>query len=290
MGSQPDVDAAVNKRGIIVCSGECALTDVADLLIEADHTSVLVVDDSGNRLGVLTENDLMAVCATGADLKSKVKHWLRSGNARLPQDTVQMLTVDKATLLIEAARQMFLQRNSRQACHHLLVKTPAGDINWILSAMDIVKAIASQCTGLGTVARVADVMKTRVVLPECVRSAPLVQAVRTMFEANQNCVMVVDGDCENAEDKRIHDVITPRDFLHALAGRDIACATVADWLRGTIVTSLELRRISPHAMLLDAAKKMASTNMHHLVVIEPGSCEIQGVVSCLDVVCFLGQS
>lgn len=321
------VGTAIGERGVIICRSILTLTDAADLLIGSDHTSALVMDDVDVVLGVLTENDLLAAFVEGVGREAKVARWLRGGDARFPRGALPVLTVERTTPLVWAAHQMQMQRTEDRACHHLLVKSPKGQISWILSAMDIVRALVVQASNfnppvvpgstdetpttimeqythpiatLGQTLmgdkKVADAMKARVELPELPLGAPLAQAFREMFMSRQNCALVVDDDKDKRQRKsadadglkRVHGLITPRDLLHAFAEGTPADTTLEGWLRGT-KSRFEMRTIAPSRTLLEAAEEMASMNMHHLVVVEPGSSDVQGVLSCLDVVCVVGH-
>lgn len=311
--SEPDtVGLAVGKRSVIVCPSTLSLTDAADLLIEANHTAALVVDISGAVLGVLTENDFLAAFAEGVSRDATVARWLRGDYARLPRSKLELLTVEDSTPISEATAQMRLQRDRDgfHACHHLLVRRRDGGISGIVSAMDIARAlvvlgpdarrsvvrdvIALCFCSVPTLAEelvndvtVVSAMKKRQDLAECSADTPLELAFRQMFGSKQNCVLVVDNndDSPGKDFKRVLGVITPRDLLHAFAGHLPNDTTSGGWLQETKSSEryLEMRTIAPSVGLLEAAHIMARSNMHHLIVAE--SFEIQGILSCLDLVC-----
>uniref|UniRef100_A0A7S1MLR6 CBS domain-containing protein n=1 Tax=Alexandrium catenella TaxID=2925 RepID=A0A7S1MLR6_ALECA len=307
--------------GLIVCPGSASLADAAVLLTSTERTAALAIEGLGSTLGLLTENDLLQAFVGGAARDCNVAGWLRSARARLPQCMLPALTVGASTTMKEAARQMYLQTGSSNSRHHLVVEA-CGSVHGVLSALDIVKVLwlAGLCSsadgseGEGTVPEVrgfedleppaallaelvGDItveaaMKPREALPECPWEAPLTQAFAAMAAAGQNCVVAVGEEEEDGGQGRphrpVHGVITPRDLLHVLAGDVPVSTAVGSWLLGS-QRGHEPREVAPGAGLVEAAANMATGRVHHLVVKEPSSRRVAGILSALDVVCAIGR-
>mmetsp|Transcript_132594 Transcript_132594/g.369663 ORF Transcript_132594/g.369663 Transcript_132594/m.369663 type:complete len:158 (-) Transcript_132594:221-694(-) len=131
-------------------------------------------------------------------------------------------------------------------------------------------------------ATVAEIMKPRATLPTCLSSATLAQALKSLIDSRQNCVLIVDADA------KVLGVATPRDALRAFAEHMRLDVAMGHWLRG-LQSSLRLRVVRPDAWLTDAAHMMASGSIHHLVVAPPGTEEILGVVSSSDLAQAIGS-
>mmetsp|Transcript_45649 Transcript_45649/g.83600 ORF Transcript_45649/g.83600 Transcript_45649/m.83600 type:complete len:365 (-) Transcript_45649:148-1242(-) len=306
------VGAVVRKRGpCVVCPSDATLTDSADKLMEFDRTAALVEDDEGAILGVITVNDLLVAFAEGVGWEASVARWLRAGDARMPEKLVPALSVRTSTTLKEAALLMKAQRGSDHASHHVVVKDAAGSIVGVLSALDLARGLCSlseqaelqmmaegdeeylkaqaASSTLSEMVRgktVSAAMKPRALLPECAGSSSLAQAFRVMFLTRQNCVAIVDheGDADmDGGHRNVNGIITPRDLLRAFAEHVTGDTTASGWLRG-LESSLEKRTVAADATLLEAADIMTSNDVHHLVVVAPGTDEVVGILSSLDLV------
>eukprot|EP00418_Pyrodinium_bahamense_P008971 CAMPEP_0179105942 /NCGR_PEP_ID=MMETSP0796-20121207/49226_1 /TAXON_ID=73915 /ORGANISM="Pyrodinium bahamense, Strain pbaha01" /LENGTH=354 /DNA_ID=CAMNT_0020803941 /DNA_START=91 /DNA_END=1155 /DNA_ORIENTATION=- len=303
------VGTITGKKGLVMCSLRASLTDATDLLIGADRTAALVLDDDGTPVGVLTENDLLLAYVEGVHWECSVELWLHGKEARLPQNLLPALSIRTTATLGEAARQMRAQRGGDQACHHLLVKDETDAVRGVLSALDVARALASLSSELEEMAPghaglslhgagqsanslvaelvgdalVEEAMKPRDALPACPLRAPLVEAFKEMASTKQNCVLIV---ANTGSRKHVHGIITPRDLLRAFAEHMPGDTSAGRYLRG-LQASMEPRTIAPSAGLVDAAALMAASSLHHLVVREPGSSEVAGVLSALDILCYV---
>jgi len=138
---------------------------------------------------------------------------------------------------------------------------------------------------------VSSAMKPRAQLPECAGSSSLAQAFRVMFLTRQNCVAIVDheGDAEmDGGTRNVNGIITPRDLLRAFAEHVAGDTTASGWLRG-LESSIEKRTIAPDASLLEAADIMTANDVHHLVVVAPGTDDVVGILSSLDLVSAISE-
>eukprot|EP00930_Biecheleria_cincta_P036487 TRINITY_DN25010_c0_g1_i2.p1 TRINITY_DN25010_c0_g1~~TRINITY_DN25010_c0_g1_i2.p1 ORF type:complete len:698 (+),score=112.18 TRINITY_DN25010_c0_g1_i2:48-2141(+) len=216
------------------------------------------------------------------------------------------------------------------ACHHLLVCQSSSDSSGhekqikILSALDIamglIDAVAVQTAGSDAGAAgnaavetaamtVQHAMKERCDVSCCRMTDTLDEAFRTMFDSHQNCVLV-ESESESSHaaqpsrdahgvpaKSRVVDVITSNDAILVLAARqtnkDAQGSSIAGWLEksASVRKTIGDRAIVADAHLFDAARAMALSESHHLMVLAaPGSEEITGVISALDVVCALGAN
>ncbi|CAE8648012.1 unnamed protein product [Polarella glacialis] len=83
--------------------------------------------------------------------------------------------------------------------------------------------------------------------------------------------------------------ITTADVLRAYSDRLVGAGpALADWLPGSRGSPAK-RVVSVQASVRVAAAVMAKTGMHHLLVVEPESLDIVGVVSALDISCAIGR-
>uniref|UniRef100_A0A7S1WR73 CBS domain-containing protein n=1 Tax=Alexandrium catenella TaxID=2925 RepID=A0A7S1WR73_ALECA len=294
------------SKGIVVCPAKASLTDAADLLIQGDRSAAIVVDEADKTIGVLTENDLLLAYVEGVHWECTVELWLHGKEARLPEDLLPQLTVRTSASLGEAARMMREQRGGHHACHHLLVKDESDNIQGVLSALDVARALSGLSSELLEMvpgvhehgqehmandlvselvgdATAEEAMKPRGILPVCPMRVRLVDAFQEMVTMRQNCVLIVDNA---ANSRRVRGIITPRDLLRAFAEHMSGDTSAGRYLRG-MQASLEPRTIAPTASLIDAAALMSGNALHHLVVREPGCEEVTGVLSSLDLLSFM---
>ena len=280
-----------------------SLTDAADVMMYRGRTSVLVHDENGRTLGVITVNDLLSAFVEGVGFEAKVAKWLRAGDARLPGMALPTLSLRSSTTLQEAAKHMAGQKKTDHASHHAVITDNTNQsIIGVLSALDVARSICGfvEAEASDTVKEllgdkiVADAMKPRAALPEISEESTLAQAFRDMFASRQNCIVVVEAKEEmepspkrmkgsRTDPKRIKGVITLRDVLRAFAEHMSGETTVMRWLRG-LDASIEPRTISQSMTLAEAAEIMASNTLHHLLVLDPESMEVDGVLSSLDLV------
>ena len=187
---------------------------------------------------------------------------------------------------------MASQRLTHFACHHLLVEGGAPGSHQILSALDITSALCNGELGADAVGKlrserlVSDVMKLRGTVPECKGSDPIKRAFDYLLSAEQNCALVVQE-----HSNFVYGVITPRDALRAYGEHIPEGTAVGGWLRGlrAETSKVEPRRVASNASLLEAAQAMVAGSVHHLCVVAPGTDDVVGVVSCLDIVCRIGE-
>ncbi|CAE8711419.1 unnamed protein product, partial [Polarella glacialis] len=169
--------------------------------------------------------------------------------------------------------------------------------------------------------KVSQVMKSRAIVPTCQLSDNLTDAFRMLLDKRQNCAVVVSGgSCMELESNTEHPqnrvtaasaataekqakgsqeesviddlspvygIITTADALRAFLEYHTGVrSNLASWIRGIQASPGEApkRSIPGDASLAAAAQAMATAGVHHLLVLEPRSSAVIGVVSALDVV------
>mmetsp|Transcript_1145 Transcript_1145/g.3818 ORF Transcript_1145/g.3818 Transcript_1145/m.3818 type:complete len:345 (+) Transcript_1145:77-1111(+) len=293
------VASIVGLHGTVVCPGSATLSDVADLLMAGDCSAAAVVVDDGTFLGAITENDIARAYVEGSDeghpstaaAGIAAGAWLRSGMARCPASLADAMTVRTSTPLCEAAERLRAMALGDFACRHLLVRDAAGKLRGMLSSLDLAGAFCSSGPGMEEVGRrighaaVVDVMKPRAALPTCPRGGTLGQALRSMLEARQNCVLVTDADfCPAAQ-----GVVTPRDAMRAFVEHVPLDVTVGHWMRG-LKSALLPRIVASDMPLACAAQIMACYSIHHLVAVSPATGDVEGVLSSCDLAHAVGSA
>eukprot|EP00933_Yihiella_yeosuensis_P042985 TRINITY_DN37668_c0_g1_i2.p1 TRINITY_DN37668_c0_g1~~TRINITY_DN37668_c0_g1_i2.p1 ORF type:complete len:824 (+),score=178.53 TRINITY_DN37668_c0_g1_i2:111-2474(+) len=168
---------------------------------------------------------------------------------------------------------------------------------------------------------VGQAMKPRAIVPACAVNESLYDAFSTLQDSQQNCALVVgpssvgddeaqepaldvdldeaeEGEIEAAEGERKEEflltgsvcgIITGADVLRAFSEKQSGkAATVGGWVRGLHVNCSD-RTIAANARLAEAAAAMALIGIHHLLVVEPGTPDVIGVISALDIVSAIGD-
>jgi len=132
---------------------------------------------------------------------------------------------------------------------------------------------------------VADAMRLRSDIASVTASSLLDVAMATMIADRHNCVLVVD----DASPSEVLGIITPRDVLRAWTERISGSVQVGGWLRG-VRSSLE-RTVKADLDLREAATTMASSSLHHLLVLScAGGSQVVGVISSLDIAHAIGSA
>jgi len=288
------VGCIVGQHGTVKCPGATPLTEVADLLIASDRSAAAIVDEEGNLLGAITENDVVQAYAEGSEFNYMVTAavWLRGGRARCPGALADEAIVTTATPLTEAAGRMRSRALGEGACRHLLVQDEYGALRGVLSSLDLARALCGSGAGMEEVDRrvgattVAEVMKPRAALPSCASTGTMEQALKVMLHSHQNCVLVVDMGTGGSH---MLGVVTPRDALRAFAEHIRLDVSVGHWLRG-VRSALAPRMVLPGSWVADAARIMADSSVHHLLVVQPGSEEVVGVISSSDIAHAMGSA
>jgi len=248
-------------KGLITCPPTTSLGQVATLLTEHHVHSLIIADQVGTPLGIISDFDLLAGEWLSVDEESL--NAMRKLTAR-DLMTVPIESVDADTLTGTAAKRM-----AEKNIHRMLV-TEAGKPVGIISISNFVSGIAAQ----EPVKRktVGDVMSDAFLV--CREDTPVLSAARTMTQAGWRSIVVV-----NAKGKLL-GFITGRDLVH-LAGKD-----VDENLKVSQFTNRKILTIDINASLQQAADLMIQNHRHRVVVIDssdPDSFPL-GVISSFDIV------
>ena len=248
------------NNGLITCKPNATLGEVAVLLNKHRVHALVVADDNGDPLGIISDFDLLA------------GEWLSSDSQSL--DTMKTLTasdlmshpVDSIETNISLADAV--QRLINKDISRLLV-TEKGQAVGVISLSDFVASVAgSQKAQRETV---GDVMSDAILV--CRGKTPITVAARAMTSTGWRSVLVVD-----AKGKTL-GVISGQDMLQ-FVGKDIdPQKTVRDIMHPALTIEI-------NASLRDAADKMIQNHHHRLVVIDgddPNAFPL-GIISSVDIV------
>ena len=247
-------------NSLITCKPNATLGEVAGLLHQHRVHALIVTNDNGNHLGIISDFDLLA------------GEWLSSDPESL--NTMRTLTasdlmshpvdfVESGIPLAEAVNILIEKDISR-----LLVtenEKPVG----VISLSDFVAGIAG--TQKAKRETVGDVMSDAILV--CRGKTPLTVAARAMTSTGWRSVLVVDAK------GKVLGVISGRDLLQ-FVGKDIdPQQTVRDVMHPPLTIDI-------NASLREAADKMIQNHHHRLVVIDaedPNAFPL-GLISTFDIV------
>jgi CBS domain-containing protein len=243
---------------VVTCAPSTSLADAAALLMANEVHALVVNDDGGRPLGVLSDFDLLAGEWLGTDEDSLAA--LRGMRADELMSS-PAVTVAAGAPIAEAARQLHEERLGR------LVVVDGERTAGVLSLADVVGSLVELPTARATV---ADVMSRGLVV--CAADTTLTQAARAMHERHSRSLVVVDA------------AGAP---LGVVTGHDVA-GRVADGAGNGAVADLihPPLTIAPQATLSAAADEMLEREVHRLLVVDPdrpGSMPL-GMISTRDIV------
>mmetsp|Transcript_40824 Transcript_40824/g.117271 ORF Transcript_40824/g.117271 Transcript_40824/m.117271 type:complete len:671 (-) Transcript_40824:163-2175(-) len=275
-----------------VCNKGATLREAATILASSGRTSTaLALADETSSPRLLTEHDIMRAFVDGWAPDATAESWLLTKpnpETSIPQHVV----VPRSVRLVEAAWLMLsAPKPGVDPCHHLVVKCTKGTGGgWlgVFSALDIARGLAgidSELEAAKTGAdqtRVSVVMKTLESVPTCKPEDTLQHAMGRMISARQSAIMVMRSDGQ-------FDLITPRSALQALAAGIPPDCVVGEFVSSRAFMSYSgadegPREIGPELSLLEAAAIMTQSSMHHLIVKDPKTSRLVGILSSLDLV------
>ncbi len=119
----------------ITVSGEARITDAARKMYESNVGSVLVVDDEGKLIGILTRRDLIYLLASGVAVKDPKVSLYMSESVITAKDEDNLKEI--------------LDRMSESGVRHVAIVDTIGRPKGVISMWDILMFIARHCiTGL----------------------------------------------------------------------------------------------------------------------------------------------
>lgn len=113
------------KRAPVSVKPNATLRDVARILTENNIGIVVVVDDTGKPLGVVSERDIVKALAKGASLDDRALDYGTRGN---------LLTISR-----DGEPQEAIKRMRDRGTRHILVLNPDGSLAGVLSIRDLLE-------------------------------------------------------------------------------------------------------------------------------------------------------
>jgi CBS domain-containing protein len=247
-------------KGLITCKPGATLGEVAGLLNRYRVHALVVMDEDGNPLGIISDFDLLAGEWLSSDAKSfnTMRTLTASDLMSHPVDSVE------TNIALADAVHMLIDKDISR-----LLVTDQGKAIGVISISDFVASIAgSQNTKRGMV---GDVMSDAILV--CRGKTPLSVAARAMTSTGWRSVLVVD-----AKGKTL-GVISGRDLVQ-FVGKDIDPQQTVRDIMHTALT------IDINASLREAADKMIQNHHHRLVVMDTDDPDAfpLGVISTFDIV------
>ncbi|CAE7241027.1 unnamed protein product [Symbiodinium pilosum] len=272
------------------CSAQLPLREVAKLFLSTGQAAGCVVNELGDPVGVITEDDILQSYVQGAPWTTTVGQWMRGGGG-VAFDAPGLEKTRSEQPLREALPSLRQAPSRRAARPQLLVEQQpsAGYAGGLLSARSIVQALAEgqardllDLLGLCHSTRwsVKDVM-------EPVDQAPMLRAGFTIRELLQELLASPSRAALVMDGSRIRGLATVADALWAFDQQ--LSHTLEAWNRlasrpGRL--ALNGQSIPADADLTQALTALASPDSatRHLVAMEPGTSNVVGVVSPEQVV------
>jgi CBS domain-containing protein len=247
--------------GVLSCSSDNSLGQVAQLLAQHHVHSLFIFNDEPLPVGVITDYDVMAGEWLSGDAESlSVMRKMTAGE--LMTTPVEMVDADESA--DDAAARM--RENSIRRLLVIDEGKPVG----VLSVSDFIADLASKIPVKRE--KVSDVMSDAYLV--CRDKTPLSAALRAMSDAGWRSVVVV-----NAQGKP----------LGIFSGLDlIACCDQDKGLDSILVKDVmhPALMIRMDASLQDAAKLMIESHHHRLLVTDSDDADLLplGVISSFDIV------
>jgi CBS domain-containing protein len=246
--------------GLLTCSPQATLGEVAALLARHHVHALVVVDEQKQPLGIISDFDLLA------------GEWLSAD----PQSLATMRSLSAGDLMSSPVASVESDVSLRTAVLTMIDKDinrllvmEKGTAVGVISISDFVSSIAMQEKPRRQT--VADVMSDAILV--CRAKTPLISAARTMTQAGWRSVLVVDSRGKPL------GVVSGKDLLLYVDDGLDENLTVADIMHSAITIDI-------NAPLRQAADLMITHHYHRLVVVDqsdPQSFPL-GVISSFDIV------
>jgi len=235
--------AELMSSPVITCAGDATLGEVAALLLEHRIHGVVVPDETGEAVGVVSDSDLLAGEWLAADDDSLMT--MRALTAR-DLMTSPPVTIDAEADAADAAARLRAERLAR-----LFVTARAGVVG-VVATSDLVRLLVRPITARATV---ADVMTRGIVI--CRGDTTAAQAARAMTDRRSRELVVCSAE------GRALGVVTGSDLLPLIAA-DKTDVPVTELMH-------EPLSIARGETLREAADQMLEHAVHRLLVVDPAA-------------------
>lgn len=249
-------------KGLITCSPDIPLGQVAVLLTEKHVHALVVTDATGKPVGLISDFDLLTGEWLSTDLDSlATMKRLTAGKLM----TSPMDTIEAAAPWQEAAHLMLEKQD------HRLVVTEHGEAVGIVSITDLVAAISTQTKAARET--VGDVMSYPFLV--CRDKTPIIAAARIMTQTHWRSVVVIDSSGKPL------GIVTGQDLLWHVDQNGIY-----ENLNVDDIMSKPLTTIDVHDSLHEAANLMIQKRQHRVIVVDKNETNgfPLGLVSSFDIV------
>jgi len=241
----------IASSSILSCHLDTPLFEAAKLMAESKCSSVIIVDDVENPVGIWTEGDALDVdLSSESVLKNPISTFMSS-----PIETIS------SKILIDEASSTFRARSFR----HFLVVDDLGRAVGVVSQTDVVlcQKIDQYLfnKSVGTILR-----KPLLILNEL---DSIVEASHKMRASHVDVVAIRDatGKCIG--------IVTECDIVNAIAGQKIS-SCLGD------VASRPIKTISQDSSLFQARNSLAGNNVRHMGITDDSGV-ILGILSFTDI-------
>ena len=254
-------------KGLLTCRKDISLGEVASLLTGQHIHALIVADETGQPLGIISDFDLLAGEWLSVD-KESLAAMRKLTAADLMTSPVD--TIDANMTLKDAARTMLEKR-----VHRLMVTEndmPVG----VISISDFVASIAREIKARRET--VGDVMTDALLV--CRNTAPIRSAAETMIQTRWRSMVVLDAK------GKPQGVITGRGLMKFMKENGVDENLTAEDVMQPSLTTIDV-----NASLNEAANLMIQNHRHRLIVTdkrEPDGFPL-GIISSFDIVAAMAR-
>ncbi len=229
------------REGLITCPELASFGEVARLLAEHRVHALVVTNDDGLPVGVLSDVDLLA------------GEWLSTDEDDLDVmrrfSAGDLMTHPIVTIDVTAPARIIAERFEEMRVSRLVV-TKQGKPVGILSISDLVASLAEPAAERRVV---RDVMSRAIVV--ALGDTPVAAAARAMTQLRSRAIVVADRT------GRVMGLVTGHDLIR-LHLWDVEARTIAELMRSPVT-------IGPDETLREAADLMLRHETHPLLVVDP---------------------
>jgi CBS domain-containing protein/PAS domain-containing protein len=232
----------IASKQLVLSSKSESIAAVVKKMADQRVSSVIIVDEVQQPLGIFTETDLLEVMCSKVELSQSAVEFCTSNFLMVSEHT----SVEEAQVRAHAA-----------GARHVLVKGSDGSLSGLLSETDFQKNV--QKSVLQKFSQVHRVMDVHAIMLN--GETPLSEAIKIMKTGGLDYVLV-------GEDRSARGILTPRELAKALARGD-AWATMAshEWMSSPVVC------IHCQEPVTQALEQMQVKGVHHMAVTDDlGGC------------------